>query len=113
MGKLVFVVLLAAKPLSAPSLRELAKIGTSEPIFDWGSVVFTMGHSLRHALWRATSLREGGKGAPAPLRQTEIWLQNASKKDAQVCVLSLSKNPYFHYAKVGVSTYPGQNTSNI
>ena len=52
-----------AAALLAPSLRGLAKIGSSDPIFDWGSVVFMIGHSLRHGFRRATSLFEGGKAA--------------------------------------------------
>ena len=36
---LEFIVWLAAKPPSAPSLRGLSEIGFSEPISDWGSVV--------------------------------------------------------------------------
>ena len=44
-----------------PSLRGLAKIGSSEPIFDWGSVVITIGHSLRQPYRADTSLIEGGK----------------------------------------------------
>ena len=48
---------------SAPSLRGLAKIGSSEPIFVWGSVLKWIRHSLRHAVRRATSLKEGGKAA--------------------------------------------------
>ena len=50
----------------APSLRGLAKIGSSQPIFDWGSVLLSLRHSLRHAVRRATSLKEGGEAA-APL----------------------------------------------
>ena len=70
--QLVFIVWMAAKPPSAPSLRGLAEIGFSEPISDWGSVVRTIGHSLRQPLRAAISLKEGGKGAVAPERQTAI-----------------------------------------
>ena len=40
----------------APSLR-----GQKSLIFDWGSDVKSMRHSLRLGIRRATSLREGGK----------------------------------------------------
>ena len=36
------------------------------PRGDWESVLLSVGHSLRHGLRRATSLREGGK-------QRTVW----------------------------------------
>ena len=53
-----------AKPALAPSLRGLSEILIS----DWGSVLCLYDTPSVFAFGEATSLKEGGKGAAAPLR---------------------------------------------
>ena len=64
--KVQFVVELAAKPPSAPSMRDCRKSAFRNRFLTGGVSIRTIGHSLRQPLRAATSLKEGGKGAVAP-----------------------------------------------
>ena len=49
-------------------------------VADWGSVLLSIGHSLRHGLRRATSLKEGGKDPAPAIFIVKIFDRNIEKR---------------------------------